>query len=410
MLSIFLVQLPFSVCAVWSLLILFKRNKSLPDRLAMWIMGLLTVSFYCGTAHMDPFPNYHKMVFCLIAQQFSTLSVFPIIILYVKACYEESEVRWYSYLFTIPSIILTLAAIILTAIVGIDRCADISEMIHDSGYSFSGLYNLTPTENLYVLFVFKLYIVTFFVGLCVSLICVFAKLFAGRFKFKHVIGFFRDGKSSFVANIICLLYVIYFILWGFVVLFGQSFLATRSIFSSIWSFGVAFILFLVGYVSAIPPLPGGYLNMERMRHPFNAMRQSTHEFLQGIDSGPMAGVATSGYDKIMESFKQHMVKEQAFLNPNLTIEEIAHTLNTNRTYVSKLVNLYYGVPFREYVNTLRMEYAKQLMLVEPDAGLEYIAAKSGFQSSTQFIRKFREVEGITPTVWKASQRNKKKFL
>lgn len=407
MLSIFIVQLPFSVCLVWCLIINFKKHKTLPDRLARWIMGLLAISFYCGTAHMDPFPNYHKLVFCEILQQFSTLSVFPIIILYVKSCYEESEVHWYSYLLTIPSIIQTLAAIILTAVIGIDRCAAITEIIHNSGYAFSGPSGLTSAENLYVFFVFKSYFIWFFLALCISIICVFAKLLTGRFKFQHIIGFLRDGKSSFVANIICLLFVIYFILWGCVVIFGQSFLANRSVFSSIWSLGVAIILFLVGYVSAIPALPGGYVNLERMRHPFHGMRQSTHEFLQGIDSGPMAGVAASGYDKIMDSFKQLMIKDQAFLNPDLNIEDIAHSLNSNRTYVSKLVNLYYGVPFREYINTLRMNYAKELMKDEPDAGLEYIAAKSGFQSSTQFIRKFREVEGVTPTVWKATLRQKK---
>ena len=167
------------------------------------------------------------------------------------------------------------------------------------------------------------------------------------------------------------------------------------------------ILFLVGFVMAVPSLPGGYVNLERLRHPFTAMNQSTQEFLQGIDSGPMAGVAASGYDKIMDSFKQYMEKEHGYLNPSLTIEEISRVLNTNRTYVSKLVNLYYGMTFRDYLSGKRMEYAKQLMIDEPDASLEYIAVKSGFQSSTQFIRKFRETEGITPTVWKATLKQKK---
>ena len=164
---------------------------------------------------------------------------------------------------------------------------------------------------------------------------------------------------------------------------------------------------MVGYVTAVPSLPGGYINLDRLRHPFSAMRQSTQDFLQGIDSGPMAGVSISGYDKIMDAFKQHMEKELGFLNPSLTIEEIARILNTNRTYVSKLVNLYYGMTFRDYVNLKRIEFAKQLMTDEPDASLDYISAKSGFQSSTQFIRKFREIEGLTPTVWKATLRPKK---
>ena len=407
MLGLFMVQLPFSVCAVWCILILLKRRKSLSDRLIMWVMGLLAMSFYCGSAHMDPFPNYHKLFICEILQQFSTLSVFPIIYLYIKSCYEESEVKWYSYLFTVPSIIQTVAAIILTAVVGFDRCAQISEIIQNMDYSFSGPSYLSPIENLYVLFVFKIYFVIFFISLCVSIICVFSLLIAGKFKFQHIVGFLRGQKSSFVANIICLFFVLYFILWGCTVLFGQSFMSGRSVFQSIWSLGVAMILFMVGYVSAVPALPGGYVNLERLRHPFSAMKQSSQEFLQSIDSGPMAGVATSGYDKIMDSFRQYMDKDHGYLNPSLSIEEIARVLNTNRTYVSKLVNLYYGMPFRDYLNKKRMDYARQLMMDEPDAGLDYIAAKSGFQSSTQFIRKFRETEGVTPTVWKSMQRQRK---
>ena len=40
MLGIFIVQLPFSVCAVWCLIVLFKRHKTVSDRLIMWVMGV----------------------------------------------------------------------------------------------------------------------------------------------------------------------------------------------------------------------------------------------------------------------------------------------------------------------------------------------------------------------------------
>ena len=127
--------------------------------------------------------------------------------------------------------------------------------------------------------------------------------------------------------------------------------------------------------------------------------------MSGIDSGPVADRVT-GYDKIMESFNDVMVKQQGFLDPAMTIDEISRRLNSNRTYVSKLVNIYHGMPFRDYLNKMRIDYAKQLMTDEPDASLDYISAKSGFQSSTQFIRKFKELEGRTPTVWKSSQLKK----
>lgn len=405
MLRIFIVQLPFSVCAVWYLISLFKGRKSLSDRLIMWVMGLLAVSFYCGSYHMDPNPVYARLAIYDVILQFSSLAVFPIICLYIRSCYEEYDITWVPYLSTIPSIVMFVASVVLTCVIGLDRAADIS------GILYSGVIDrsmLTPAENLYVTFIFYVYYITFFVSLSVSLVYVFVNLFAGKFKFNHIAVFLRGNKSSFVANVVCFFFVIYFILWGIALIFNSVFLNQLSIWSTLWSLVAAVIVFMIGYVTAVPSLPGGYINLDRLRHPFTAMNQSRQEFLQGIDSGPMAGAATSGYDKIMDSFKQHMEKEQGFLNPMLTIEEIAHTLNTNRTYVSKLVNLYYGMPFRDYLNKLRLDYSKQLMADEPDASLEYIAVKSGFQSSTQFIRKFRETEGVTPTIWKQTLTMKKK--
>ena len=404
MLGIFIVQLPFSVCAVWCLILLSKRHKNLSDRLVMWVMGLLAVSLYCGSMHMDMNPNYNRLAIGNVILQFSSLAVFPIICLYIRSCYEDYHISWVPYLSTLPSLILLLISIVLTSVIGIDRSGQLIEMIH-SGVVQRNL--LSRLDKAYILFTFQIYFVTFFISLCISLIYVFAKLFTGKFKFKHIASFLRGEKSSFVANVICLFFVIYFILWAVSVIFGSVICDTLSVWSVVWSLTAAVVLFLIGYVTTVPALPGGYINLDRLRHPFGAMRQSTQEYLQGIDSGPMAGVATSGYDKIMDSFKRYMIKERGYLNPSLTIEEIARVLNTNRTYVSKLVNLYFGMSFRDYLSSLRMDYAKQLMKDEPDASLDYIAVKSGFQSSTQFIRKFREVEGITPTVWKATLRTKR---
>lgn len=404
MLGIFIVQLPFSVCAVWCLILLSKRHKTLSDRLVMWVMGLLAVSLYCGSMHMDINPNYNRLAIGNVILQFSSLAVFPIICLYIRSCYEDYHISWVPYLSTLPSLILLLISIALTSVIGIGRSGQLIEMIH-SGVVPRNL--LSRLDKAYILFTFRIYFVTFFISLCISLIYVFAKLFTGKFKFKHIASFLRGEKSSFVANVICLFFVIYFILWAVSLIFGSVICDTLSVWSVVWSLTAAVVLFLIGYVTTVPALPGGYINLDRLRHPFAAMRQSTQEYLQGIDSGPMAGVATSGYDKIMDSFKRYMIKERGYLNPSLTIEEIARVLNTNRTYVSKLVNLYFGMSFRDYLSLLRMDYAKQLMKDEPDASLDYIAVKSGFQSSTQFIRKFREVEGITPTVWKATLRTKR---
>ena len=402
MLGFFVVQLPFSVCLVWFLLMLVKRHKSHSDNLMMFIMAFLAIFFLCGSGYLMPTPNYERLAINNTIMEFSSLCVFPLIYLYIRSCYEETNERLISYLLFLPALLLATASIVATALLGVQ---------HSSQLVFAIYRNviipdlLTDLERAYVLMTFRSYYIVYFLAIALTLIYVFSKLFVGKFKFKHVSVFLRGQKSSFVANVLCLFFVILLLLLGACSLFPSVFMSYGCIWTSVWSFVASAVLFLIGYVSAIPPLPGGYVNMERLRHPFGAMNQSPQQYMSGIDSGPVAERVT-GYDKIMESFNDLMVKQEGFLDPNMTIDEISRRLNSNRTYVSKLVNIYHGMPFRDYLNKMRIDYAKQLMTDEPDASLDYISAKSGFQSSTQFIRKFKELEGLTPTVWKSSQLKK----
>ena len=397
MIVFFIVQLPFSVCAVWLLFVLFKGHKTHSDHLLAWIMALLSVSLICGSYHMAPYPRYDRMVIYDIIMQLASLSVFPTICIYIRSLYEESKENPSTYLLFLPSVLQTTSGVVVTSLLGFGHSADVL-----SGLISGSLMRdrLDVLERAYMLMSHDVYYSLFFISLSLSLIYVFSKLFTGKFKFIHIISFLRGQKSSFVANILCLFFVIYFVFWGICLIFPNVFMQTASIWSSLWSVSAAFVLFLIGYVSAIPSLPGGYINLERLRHPLNAMRQSRQEFLQGIDSGPIANMPSKGYDKIMESFNRLMIAEEGFLDPEMTIDTISHKLETNRTYVSKLVNIYYGMPFRDYLNKLRIDHAKQLIKDEPDAVIDYISAKSGFQSSTQFIRKFKESEGVTPAVWR----------
>ena len=403
MIGIFIVQLPFSACLVWTLLLLLKRRKSQSDKFMMIIMLFLAVFFLCGSGYVVPAPKYERLALYNALMQFTSLCICPLICLYIRSCYEETRVGFLSYLLFLPAVLLTTSCAVLTALLGTLNTSNLLFSIQN-GLVVMDL--LSVVERSYILISFRVYRMAFFVFIALTLIYVFSKLFVGRFKFKHISAFLRGQKTSFVANVLCILFVIFLVLWAACSIFSSIFMNPASIWSPVWSFVTAIVLFLVGYIGAVPALPGGYINMERLAHPFNAMNQSPQEYMSGIDSGPI-GDRTTGYDKIMDSFKDLMETQQGFRDPNMTIDVISHDLNSNRTYVSKLVNIYYGMPFRDYLSRQRIDYAKSLMTDEPDASLDYIAAKSGFQSSTQFIRKFKELESTTPSVWRSSLTSKK---
>lgn len=107
--------------------------------------------------------------------------------------------------------------------------------------------------------------------------------------------------------------------------------------------------------------------------------------------------------ELLQRIQHLMTEELLFLNPHITIEEVASELDTNRLYVSRAVNGILGITFREYLNNLRIEYAKKYMMAHSMETQESIAINSGFPDATSFNKKFRQVMQVTPREWMETQ-------
>lgn len=98
-----------------------------------------------------------------------------------------------------------------------------------------------------------------------------------------------------------------------------------------------------------------------------------------------------------------MSKEQAFLNPKLTLSDLALRVGTNRTYLSNYINQTLNQTFFDYINAHRLTYATELLLTT-NYTLEVIAEKSGFNSLSTFRRCFMQTHGCSPSVYKKEKR------
>ena len=390
---------------LWCLvsLVVIKGCKYHTDHLLAVVMGLLSIGFFSGANNLSVNPDLRRQVIMNTVLEFTSLAVVPMVCFYIRSLVDDVYERALSYLMLLPAVLITTANVLMICIMGLDNTAELFNGLFHNLIAPDGLDRM---QSIFVLVSYVIYKAVFLILLVAAMMFMVFWLRLNKFRPGHIWGFLSKGRTSFKANIVCVLFMVYFVLWGLCIVCNKPFLDIYSPWSVAWSVSVAVVLFLVGYVVTVPSLPGGYMTLGRLRHQFTAIRQTTQEYLGGIDSGPIAEGTQSGYDKIMESFKHLMIVDKGYLDPSISVDEISRQLNTNRTYVSKLVNIYYGMPFRDYLNQLRIEHAKQLMTDEPDAVIDYISAKSGFQSSTQFIRKFREIEGVTPTAWKATLRTK----
>jgi len=101
-------------------------------------------------------------------------------------------------------------------------------------------------------------------------------------------------------------------------------------------------------------------------------------------------------------FERLFFERRAYLEPHLTLAEMARRLHSNKTYVSRLVNEVYGMSFTDLTNGSRIQYAREYIAAHPDTPLYEVATACGFCYDTFFYQVFKQYTGITPATFLAS--------
>lgn len=114
---------------------------------------------------------------------------------------------------------------------------------------------------------------------------------------------------------------------------------------------------------------------------------------------PAAAMPTSIRADIAARLEEWIAAD-GYTRPGLTITDVANDLLTNRTYLSSYINTTYDTTFREWITRLRIEYAKRLLLGSPELTVQDVSERSGFQSTSHFIRIFKERTACPPAKWR----------
>ncbi len=144
---------------------------------------------------------------------------------------------------------------------------------------------------------------------------------------------------------------------------------------------------------------------EQVENAFEQDMQSDEELLtnSGIEPEMVSEEVPGSYTEFTEKV-DNWIKTDGYVQQGLTIKELSKILYTNRTYLSAYIKTTYKMTFREWITSLRLEYAKNILKKHPEINIQKLAESSGFLSRSNFIKLFSEKEGCTPAKWKKANR------
>lgn len=168
----------------------------------------------------------------------------------------------------------------------------------------------------------------------------------------------EDLPLFFAKRMISLLVLASLLLWVAAIFNSQLFMAVLHL--------LLVVLVILFIVFTLPPQRKGAINPEPKQE--EASRQV---YVRQIPESRVL--------EILSGIAEVVLEREAFLNPHLTIQDVADRCGYNRTYVAGVFKSELG-GFFNYINNLRLDYAEKYMKEHPRASIQEVAMESGFNS------------------------------
>ncbi|KAB7732076.1 helix-turn-helix domain-containing protein [Rudanella paleaurantiibacter] len=105
-----------------------------------------------------------------------------------------------------------------------------------------------------------------------------------------------------------------------------------------------------------------------------------------------------GLVPLRDTLLQYMAAEKPYLEPDLSLTDLARRMHTNPVVLSQVINTGVGKNFNDFVNEYRVEEFKRQLLNPANTHLSFLglALNCGFNSKATFNRAFRKFTGTSP--------------
>lgn len=113
-------------------------------------------------------------------------------------------------------------------------------------------------------------------------------------------------------------------------------------------------------------------------------------------------------DILTERLTRLMEVNKVYLNPKVSLSEVALAIGSNKTYLSDYFNNSLNTTFYDYINRYRIAEACRIIDAMPSEGrkpMSAVAEESGFNSKSTFNRYFLKVKGMGPKSYYMSKRD-----
>jgi AraC-like DNA-binding protein len=378
----------------------FKKKK-----LSSTFLGLYMINFFLKGSLYINFYNFEISSFYILFYIFigSTLVLdFPIIYMYVKKMVERDYKKSFKHLlhFLPAVIILILQLISILSLSAEDRnllMISKEEILTQEGFSSLLTINFIA-------------LVTMFIQMVYYSSLMIYKLIKHKKDIEHHYSYKEQISLNWLLGFV-IFYLLYYLIEVLMYSF-ESVEVSEVVYFSIVSLHIFFVGIL-GLRQRDIYIHDKYINPE-IEIPKEITENTEIEILLKDEteiktsSRKKVLLDKETIDEIGKQLHEKIEKDKLYLNPELSLDDLANQVNIYRNYVSYVINEYFQMNFYKLINHYRIEEAKKMLLDDKydNLSIEGIAKSVGFKTRNVFYPIFKSNVGLTPLMYKKSMQNK----
>ncbi len=441
MLHDLLIYLPTMICFFWLIVhcILAYRTTAFPSIASVLAVSMLyfAIDGYCSSTHTTP----EGLMYLYLINPLVAPALIPCCILYLGQLRKIVRHPLHFIWITVPIALFAVCALLMT-IIGQEQIIEATKTISRAGL---GSFSIFKGHLVYQYYFWSSFVLRCIVGIEMVFMYIYMFIVAKKYKLKpgSIWRFlFKKGEvkvlhlQMFALSILVLIHIIK-------VFAFRNFLDSYLTLTAVLAILMAAMTFLFGLNGLFSSQETITMEDVRTAIRFNYNRHNKQKVLERIlddaidqadpetlrhirgklgitpeieaweqgkkPSRPsiaeaIFNVASDSDEGLVGRFQKLMKEKQLFLKPGLSLDDVATELETNRTYVSKMVNNAYNMGFPELLNILRVDYAQHYIILHSEEKQESIASACGFFSASSFNNTFKRITGMTPKMWAATSK------
>ncbi|MCR5003255.1 MAG: AraC family transcriptional regulator [Bacteroidales bacterium] len=375
------------------------RKGKTPSEIFMMIITLMSSLHFFAEANMVTAAAGDRMlIYSDIIRMFTDPIIFPLVCIYFRTLTKKNPFKDWMYISVVPSVILFTGATVLYFVAGIQNSAEYLRHLEYGAYNETFNHPLYKTITLFTKYGYRTAIGVY---VFIAIMYIFHLNHYVRGSSRSIIKHYFKGDKLNVVRVQTLHCTIIFLIVLIRIFFSRTYLVKHHLLTDLFALLMTaelIQLFAVGLLRSKNKITAREIFSAFMRP--NKKNTITPETVRKKITPDLVKD-----DRISDAFFKYMEEQEGFRIKGITIAKVAEDLKTNRTYISQILNKNFETSFPDYLNNLRIRYAKDYIAAHPDERQDTIASLCGFDSVSSFSRKFRALEGMTPGMW--AEQNKK---